>query len=270
MYDQSFHAGLTAGTGPAGGMKQGAQPAERRPALDHQRVAAAGPVEAKSVRLALPAVVGRRLRIESATARDPTIANTRGRRRRRARPPYRAATCAPSNVPPPTLTAPPGGSAADFVTMLITPLTALAPHVAPPGPRTTSMRSIWSSGMSSDSQKTPGVEPVVDRPAIDEHQQLVGEQVVEPAHRDGPLVRVDLGDLHARHQPEELGHGRHARPPDVLLSDDGDGGRHVADPLLFVRDRGDLDVHEILDRHLREVGPLRLREGGRARCDRRE
>jgi hypothetical protein len=37
-----------------------------------------------------------------------------------------------------------------------------------------------------------------------------------------------------------------------------------------VRHRGDLDVHEILDRHMREVRHLHLRKAGRRCRDRRE
>ena len=39
--------------------------------------------------------------------------------------------------------------------ILTTPLTALAPHTAPPGPRIASIRSISSSGKSNVSHKTP-------------------------------------------------------------------------------------------------------------------
>lgn len=49
----------------------------------------------------------------------------------------------------------PRASAALRVMMLITPLTALAPQIDAPGPRTTSMRSTSSSGMSLNSQNTP-------------------------------------------------------------------------------------------------------------------
>jgi hypothetical protein len=39
--------------------------------------------------------------------------------------------------------------------MLITPLTAFAPHSVPPGPDTTSIRSTSCSSVSCTSQKTP-------------------------------------------------------------------------------------------------------------------
>jgi hypothetical protein len=39
--------------------------------------------------------------------------------------------------------------------MLMTPLTAFAPHSTPPGPLMTSIRSMFSSGRSCASQKTP-------------------------------------------------------------------------------------------------------------------
>ena len=61
----------------------------------------------------------------------------------------------PIEVPPPTRTSAPCVSAAVLVTMLMTPLTAFAPHMAAPGPRITSMRSMSSSIRSSASQNTP-------------------------------------------------------------------------------------------------------------------
>ena len=107
--------------------------------------------------------------------------------------------------PPSTRTSPPCVSAVALVTMLITPFTALAPHMAAPGPRITSIRSMSSSIRSSASQNTPGEDPVVEAAAVDEDEQLVRVQAVEPAHRHGPFVRVDLRDLDAWHQPEQVG-----------------------------------------------------------------
>jgi hypothetical protein len=53
------------------------------------------------------------------------------------------------------LTQPAHVSAADFVMMLMTPFTALAPQTAPPGPRITSMRSMSETIMFCASQNTP-------------------------------------------------------------------------------------------------------------------
>lgn len=49
----------------------------------------------------------------------------------------------------------PGVAPGFFVMMLMTPLTALAPHAAPPGPRTTSIRSMSSSMMGWALQLVP-------------------------------------------------------------------------------------------------------------------
>jgi hypothetical protein len=53
------------------------------------------------------------------------------------------------------LTSAPGVSTALLVMMLITPLTAFVPHIVPPGPLTTSMRSTSSSRRSCTSQNVP-------------------------------------------------------------------------------------------------------------------
>ena len=50
---------------------------------------------------------------------------------------------------------PPWVSPALRVRMLITPLTALAPHSAPPGPLMTSMRSMFSGSTNWSSQYMP-------------------------------------------------------------------------------------------------------------------
>ena len=82
-------------------------------------------------------------------------------------------------------------------------------------------------------------------------------RLVEPAGRDGPLVRVDLRDLHAGHEPEQLGQRTEARPADVLLRDDEDRGRDILDALLLLRGGRDLDLHQIFDREAREIrGPV--------------
>ena len=115
----------------------------------------------------------------------------------------------------------------------------------------------------------------VDRPAIDEHEQLVREQIVEPAGRDGPLVRVDLRDLHAGHEPEQLGQRTEPRSPDVILRDDEHRGRDILGALLLLRGGCDLDLHQIFDRDAREIrGPVwAWADAGdaeaRAQCDQR-
>jgi hypothetical protein len=60
------------------------------------------------------------------------------------------------------------------VRMLMTPLTAFAPHSVPPGPLMTSMRSTSSSSTSCTSQNTPEMQRRVDAAPVDHHEQLVG------------------------------------------------------------------------------------------------
>ena len=94
--------------------------------------ASARPVEANAVGLAVPVVVGRRVRRRAATRRARPTATTAGTRGRRAsRRSGRRRACRRTSRRR-AVTAAPGVSAADLVTMLITPLTAFAPQVAPP------------------------------------------------------------------------------------------------------------------------------------------
>src|SRR5580704_1457199 len=82
-------------------------------------------------------------------------ANTRYAPTDPASPPYCTNPAAVSRDPPPAVTRPPFVSAELFVMILMTPLTAFAPHTVPPGPRMISIRSISSRGTSTWSQKTP-------------------------------------------------------------------------------------------------------------------
>ena len=69
------------------------------------------------------------------------------------RPPYCAVPNDCPALPPPPDTIPPCVSSARLVIILITPLTAFAPHTEPPGPRMTSILSMSSSGTSNDPNK---------------------------------------------------------------------------------------------------------------------
>ena len=69
------------------------------------------------------------------------------------RPPYRPPAVSRSSVPAPKRTRVPWVSWALRVMMLITPLTALAPHMVAPGPRITSIRSMSSMRVFCSSQK---------------------------------------------------------------------------------------------------------------------
>ena len=62
--------------------------------------------------------------------------------------------------------------------MLMTPLTALAPHRVAPGPLITSMRSMSSRQDVLHVPVDAGEQRRVDAAAVDQHQQLVGEALV--------------------------------------------------------------------------------------------
>jgi len=76
-------------------------------------------------------------------------------------------------------------------------------------------------------------QPVIDRAAVDEHEQLVRVELVEAAHRHRPFVGVDLRDVDARRQPKQIGHRRHAGAPNVIMGDDEDRRGNVGRALFF-------------------------------------
>lgn len=49
------------------------------------------------------------------------------------------------------------------------------------------------------------------------------------------MSSIDLCDLHTRNEPQELWHGRDARPTSVVLRDDIDSCRYIEDGLLLSR-----------------------------------
>jgi len=106
-------------------------------------------------------------------------------------------------------------------------------------------------------------ETVVGAAAIYQDEELVRAHGVEPAHGHRPLVRVDLPHVNAGRQPEEVGNTGHSGTANVIVRDDEDGRGNVRGPLLLARDRRDVDPHQVLDRHLAEVGRRNLCPGRR-------
>src|ERR1700681_1204040 len=66
----------------------------------------------------------------------------------------------------------------------------------------------------------PGVEWCVNGSAVDKHEYVSGEGTREPAHTDGPCIRVDPCNFNTRCQAEGLRYARGPGAPDVLLRDD--------------------------------------------------
>ena len=130
---------------------------------------------------------------------------------------------------------------------LITPFTAFAPHSVAPGPRMTSMRSISPSGMSCTSQKTPAKSGEYDRPAVDQHQQLVGRLVVESAGSDRPLPGADTCHLQPWGKTKRFGQAGGSRAANVVLGDDEDGGGRLGNRLGLAAGGGDLDAGELVE-----------------------
>ena len=142
------------------------------------------------------------------------------------------------------------------------PLTAKAPHSAPTGPRTTSMRSMSSSSVSWRVPLHAGEERREEAPSVHHHGDLVGREHVHAADADGPAPRARLADVHAGGEPDRVRQVLRARPADVLAGDDVDAVRRRPPPLRLPRDGRDLELHQLVERQRGEIGHLGLRDGG--------
>src|ERR1700680_1521948 len=66
----------------------------------------------------------------------------------------------------------------------------------------------------------PGVEWCVNGSAVDKHEYVSGEGTREPAHTEGPCIRVDPCNFNTGRQTEGLRYTCGPGTPDVLLRDD--------------------------------------------------
>ncbi len=98
---------------------------------------------------------------------------------------------------------------------------------------------------------------VIDRPAINQHQQFVCKNRIETSNADGPAVGVHARDLHTGNHSQRIGDGGNARALDVFTGDDinrsggsGDGfclfghAEHFSTQKLFGGEVEVIDVGE--------------------------
>src|SRR5580658_5437930 len=128
--------------------------------------------------------------------------------------------------------------------ILITPSTAFAPHVVPPGPRITSIRAMSSSGRSRTSQNTP---------------QKLGKYTLRPSTITSSLLLNSpsnpcmlmaqtfelICDIYTRHHAQQAGNIVRAGAANVLLRDYENGGGCLRYLLLLLRNGSHLDIHQI-------------------------
>ena len=89
--------------------------------------------------------------------------------------------------------------------MLMTPVTALAPQIVPPGPRITSIRSTSSSSNSVlEGPVDAGKERGIKASAVHHHKHGLGELVGKSANADCPVVVVNSTYLYAWNQPQDF------------------------------------------------------------------
>ena len=98
-----------------------------------------------------------------------------------------------------------------------------------------------------DVPEHPGEERRVDRPAVDQHQQLVGRLVVESAGSDRPLPGADTCHLQPWGKTKRFGQAGGSRAANVVLGDDEDGGGRLGNRLGLAAGGSDLDPGELVE-----------------------
>ena len=105
--------------------------------------------------------------------------------------------------------------------------------------------------LDADGERLPdrrADEVDVHAPAVDEHERLVAQPLVEAADRDLRLRARHLHQVDAREATEQLRHLGDAREPDVLLGDDRDRVGGVEHALRAARSGDDLLLEGVLPR----------------------
>ncbi len=108
----------------------------------------------------------------------------------------------------------------------------------------------------------------VHRAPVDQDQELVVDRIVEAARADGVRARAGTRDLEVGREPQGLGKAGRTRAADVLRGDHEYGGGGVREPLRALGDRSDLDVAQLFDAEVREIGHLLWFRGERCRSRR--
>ena len=96
----------------------------------------------------------------------------------------------------------------------------------------------------------------VDSAPVDEDQKLVRDRVVEAARADRVLTGVDSRHLEIGGEPQRLGEIGCSRAANIVPGDDKDGSRRVRQALGAARYRGDLEIGELLQAEVGQVGGL--------------
>src|SRR2546430_2036378 len=98
----------------------------------------------------------------------------------------------------------------------------------------------------------------VDSAPVDKDEELVCDRtgLIEAARADRILAGVDSGHLEIWRESERLGDTSGSRAANILAGDDKDGSGRVRQALGATRYRGDLEIGELLQAEVGQVGGL--------------
>ena len=91
---------------------------------------------------------------------------------------------------------------------------------------------------------------VIDRSAINQHQQFIGEAAVETANGDGPAAGIDPRYFHAGREPQRLHDVGDSRPAHIIGADHKNRRRRVLQGLFDFCRRHHFDLHQVFDAEL--------------------
>ena len=131
--------------------------------------------------------------------------------------------------------------------MLMTPLTALAPQSAPPGPRMTSIRSMSARRVSWTSQKVPANSGEYRAAAVEHDEQLVGRADREASRAHRPSSPVIAGHVETVGEPHGLGERDDAGPANVILPQHRNSRCCLREALDPPRNGSDVELGQFLD-----------------------
>ena len=94
---------------------------------------------------------------------------------------------------------------------------------------------------------------LIQRASVDQSQDLVGVERIEPTDTDRPLVGIDLRHLYTRHQAQQVGNIVSSRGRDVLARDHIDRRAHLGERLILVRCRCHSELHQVFRSELADI-----------------
>jgi hypothetical protein len=142
-----------------------------------------------------------------------------------------------------------------FPITLVTPSTALPPHVVSSGPRMTASLSLSSAGRSSTSENTPENVGECTLCRSSTSRSLLLNSLFNPRALSRPHVRFNLRHVQPGYHSKKVGDICRVRATDILLGDHQHGRCGQREFLPLLRARSKFHIHQVLVAHFGKLSP---------------